>query len=104
ISELLPEKEATKLLNDLKLSGMYKLPKEMAGGFAFSDLQLRWNQQRRSWRSVGDKVGIAAVADKQVNKRFKGHFEMVKRRSGNMLNIYIEISPREWYFYTYRQG
>ncbi len=31
------------------------------------------------------------------------HFIAI-RRSGNMLNLYIEISPREWYFYTYRQG
>ena len=45
-----------------------------------------------------------SIYDKQVNKEFFGYMEVVRKRSGNIVNIYFEISPNDWYFYTFRQG
>lgn len=104
IAELFPEKEVTKVLDEIKLSGTYKLPKSMEKGFLFTDLQMVWDQQRRSWRSMGDKIGIAAVGNKQINKQFKGYVEVIKKRSGNVFNMYFELNSSEWYFFTFRQG
>jgi hypothetical protein len=42
--------------------------------------------------------------DKTINKTFKGYVEIVRKRSGNILNLYFELTPDVWYFYTFRQG
>lgn len=104
IHELIPQKEASKLLDDLRLSGIYKLPKSLEKGFVISGANLEWDQGKRAWRDTNGKIGIMSIYDKQVNKEFNGHLEVVRKRSGNIVNIYIEVGPSEWYFYTYRQG
>lgn len=104
IAELFPEKDVKKVLEDIRQSGTYKLPSSMQHGFMITDLQLYWDQERRSWRSSNDKIGIAAVGNKQLNKRYKGYFEIVRKRSGNIINIYFQTGPADWYFYTFRQG
>lgn len=101
--ELFPEKDVKNVMNDLTQSGMYKLPKSMEKGFIISGVKLAWDQQKRSWRSVDNKISIMSVYDKQVNKEFKGYMEVVRKRSGNIVNIYFEVSG-DWFFYTFRQG
>jgi hypothetical protein len=104
ISELLPEKEAERLLEEIHLSGVYKIPKSLEKGFVFSGLNLEWDQARRSWRSTSKKISIMNIYDKQVNKELDGYVEVVRKRSGNIVNIYFELGRNEWYFYTFRQG
>ncbi len=104
IAELLPAKESNKFLNALHQGGPYNLPKLFSSGLVISDAQIAWDQTRRSWRSTTDKIGIMSSYDKTINKTFKGYVEIVRKRSGNVLNIYIEVTPDVWYFYTFRQG
>ena len=101
--ELFPEKDVKNVIGDMMETGLYKLPKSMEKGFVISGVKLAWDQQKRSWRSVDSKLSIMSVYDKQVNKEFKGYMEVVRKRSGNIVNIYFEVSG-EWFFYTYRQG
>lgn len=101
--ELFPEKDVRNVMNDITQTGMYKLPKSMEKGFVISGVKLAWDQQRRSWRSVDNKISIMSVYDKQINKEFKGYMEVVRKRSGNIVNIYFEVSG-DWFFYTFRQG
>jgi hypothetical protein len=101
--ELFPEKDVSSLLEDVKQMGIYKLPKSMEKGFVISGVKLAWDQQKRSWRSVNNKISIMNVFDKQVNKEFKGYMEVVRKRSGNIVNIYFEVG-NDWFFYTFRQG
>ncbi len=104
MAELFPEKDVTKMMEDVNTTGIYKLPKSMEKGFIISGVQMEWDQTRRSWRSVNNKIGIMSIYDKQVNKEFFGYMEVVRKRSGNIVNIYFEVSPNDWYFYTFRQG
>ena len=30
-----------------------------------------------------------------------GYVELVKRRTGDIINIYLEISPKVWYYFNY---
>lgn len=101
--ELFPEKDVKTVVTSLKETGFYKLPKSMEKGFIISGVKLAWDQQKRSWRSVDNKISIMSVYDKQVNKEFKGYMEVVRKRSGNIVNIYFEVSG-DWFFYTFRQG
>ncbi len=101
--ELFPEKDVKNVMSDLQQTGLYKLPKSMEKGFIISGVKLAWDQQKRSWRSVDNKISIMSVYDKQVNKEFRGYMEVVRKRSGNIVNIYFEVSG-DWFFYTFRQG
>ncbi len=101
--ELFPEKDVANLMEDIKQTGLYKLPKSMEKGFVISGVKLAWDQQKRSWRSVNNKISIMNVYDKQLNKEFKGYMEVVRKRSGNIVNIYFEVGD-DWFFYTFRQG
>jgi hypothetical protein len=101
--ELFPEKDVKNVIGGMMETGLYKLPKSMEKGFVISGVKLAWDQQKRSWRSVDNKLSIMSVYDKQVNKEFRGYMEVVRKRSGNIVNIYFEVSG-EWFFYTYRQG
>jgi hypothetical protein len=103
ISEIFPDKDVKGLLEDIKQTGLYKLPKSMEKGFVISGVKLAWDQQKRSWRSVDNKLSIMSVYDKQLNKEFKGYMEVVRKRSGNIVNIYFEVGD-DWFFYTFRQG
>ena len=104
MSELFPEKDVNNLMEDVTTTGLYKLPKSMEKGFVISKVKMAWDQSRRSWRSTTNKISIMSIYDKQVNKEFSGYMEVVRKRSGNIVNIYFEVSPNDWYFYTYRQG
>ena len=33
-----------------------------------------------------------------------GKVEIIKKRSGDIINIYIEIDKNNWYFFTYTRG
>ena len=104
IAELLSTKESNKFLEAVHQGGAYNLPKLFNSGLVISDAQLTWDQTRRSWRSNTDKIGIMSSYDKTINKTFKGYVEIVRKRSGNILNLYFELTPDVWYFYTFRQG
>jgi hypothetical protein len=36
-----------------------------------------------------------------VNKYYAGYLQLVKKRSGDVLNLYIELDRRHWYFFSY---
>jgi len=101
--ELFPEKDVTTVMESLKEMGFYKIPKSMEKGFVISGVKLTWDQQKRSWRSSNNKISIMSVYDKQINKEFKGYMEVVRKRSGNIVNMYFEVGD-DWFFYTFRQG
>ena len=54
--------------------------------FILNDLQLVWNEEYRSYRSVG-KIGIGFVGAQGLNIKVDGYVELQKRRSGDMLDI-----------------
>jgi len=54
----------------------------------------------RSFVSYGP-IGIGSIKDKQINKYVNGYIVLEKRRGGDVLNIYIEISQNQWYYFNY---
>jgi hypothetical protein len=39
-----------------------------------------------------------------VNRTVGGYVEIGKRRTGDILNIYLELNPLEWYYFSYSNG
>lgn len=77
-----------------------KLPESLERTMFLTDVNMHWNEETRSFISKG-RYGISTIGQDQVNRYVNGFVELVRKRSGDELNIYIETSPRGWYFLTY---
>jgi hypothetical protein len=101
LTGLLGKEEADRIVTELSLYGtLRRLPQELEYTLLFSDVKLTWNQRSRSYVSRGP-IGIGSIKDKQVNKYVNGYIELGKRRGGDVLNIYIELSDKLWYYFNY---
>jgi hypothetical protein len=102
--ELVGYERREKLLADFALQGGFTtIPNEMNKTLFFSNVKLKWNRFQNAWQSEG-KIGIGNIKSTQVNKMVDGFIEIKKLRSGDILNIYLEIDPRNWYFFSYTRG
>lgn len=102
--EMLGKEQADKLISQLNLYGSYKkFPDELKKTFFFTDLKMKWNKDTRSYTSNG-KIGIGNMGKTQINKYVDGRVELVKKRGGDILNVYIEIDPNNWYYFNYTRG
>ena len=69
-----------------------RFPDELKKTFVFSDLKMHWNKDTRSYTS-GGKIGVGNINKTQVNKFVDGRIEIIKKRGGDILNIYLELDP-----------
>jgi hypothetical protein len=101
LRELLPKIEAEKLISQLSLYGAFKkFPSELEHTIMFNELKLVWNQETRSFRSDG-KLGIGSIYKNAVNKKIDGYIEIIKKRSGEQLNMYLKFDDNLWYYFNY---
>ncbi|MBN8697008.1 MAG: hypothetical protein J0L87_10795 [Bacteroidetes bacterium] len=102
--EMLGKEQADKLISQLNLYGSYKkFPDELRKTLVLSDLKMKWNKDTRSYTSNG-KIGIANIDKTQINKYVDGRVEIVKKRGGDILNIYLEMDSGNWYYFNYTRG
>jgi hypothetical protein len=102
--EMLGKEQADKLISQLNLYGSYKkFPDELKKSFFFTDVKMKWNKDTRSYTSSG-KIGIGNINKTQVNKYVDGRIELIKKRGGDILNIYLELDPNNWYYFNYTRG
>jgi len=104
LNQTVGETTAKKLNDELTLFGTIKqLPAELKHTIVFSELKLKWNDDRNAYQSQG-KIGIATIDDVQINKRVNGYLELQIKRSGDILDIYLEIDNRTYYYFGYTRG
>lgn len=102
--EMLGKEQADKLLSQLNLYGSYKkFPDELKKTLFLSDVKLKWNKDTRSYTSSG-KIGIGNINKTQINKYVDGRIELVKKRGGDILTIYLELDANNWYYFNYSRG
>jgi hypothetical protein len=104
LREFAGKNEADKILNELNLYGQYrKFPDVLDHTIVLNGLQMSWNKDMRSFISNGP-IGISNIGKLPVNKQLNGYVEIGKRRSGDIINIYFEPDPTQWYFFAYANG
>jgi hypothetical protein len=95
---------ADKFISQVTLYGVAKkIPKELQSSLYFSQLNLKWNNQTRSYVSEG-KIGVGSVGKTMVNKLVDGKIEFKKKRGADEINIYLELDPQHWYYFNYVNG
>ncbi len=104
LGQLLSESDAQRVLNELNLYGTFRrFPRELSYTMILSDVQLKWNSATRSFTSIGP-IGIATFNNQLVNRYVDGYIEFIKRRTGDVVTIYLQPAANEWYFFSYTTG
>lgn len=102
--EYLGKEQADKLISQLNLYGSYKkMPDELKKTLFLTDVKMKWNKDTRSYTSNG-KIGLGNINKTQINKYVDGRIELVKKRGGDILNIYIELDQNNWYYFNYTRN
>lgn len=105
MTESLGKEESDKASADINLYGAFKkFPDKFSNhSLVFSDVTLLWNQESSSYRSSG-KIGVQNIGKKDIHKYVNGNIELQKKKSGDVLTMYLEINDNTWFFFTYRNG
>jgi len=104
MKNLMGQKEFDKGKSDLELLGKFKkFPEELIRTIFFADVNLRWDSANKSWVSYGP-IGIGNIGKVQVNRYASGIIEFTKKKNGDDLTMYLELTKNDWYFFNYRNN
>lgn len=102
--DLFGETRAQKIKEEMSLFGTSKNPpSDLPWELLLNDVTLRWNETTASFRSEG-RIGVGIVAGRPVNLYTEGFIEIQRRRSGDMIDIYLKVNESVWYYFSYFRG
>ena len=104
LQDLIGRDRAEKYQTELGLYGEYQssVP-ELKHTLFITNIKLVWNQASRSYRSEG-KISLGSINGNQINKQLDGYIELTKRRNGDLVDIYLELDRKNWYYFGYTRG
>jgi|WetSurSiteA1Bulk_404760.scaffolds.fasta_scaffold00492_7 hypothetical protein len=104
MKDLLGVDAANKLKQETDLFGSSgNTPKEFTYNLMLNDVNLYWNEASSSFRSKG-KIGIGFVGSQPINVYVDGYVDIQRRRSGDMIDIYLKADGSTWYYFSYIKG
>jgi hypothetical protein len=104
MKDLLGTNVAAQVKEEMDLFGTSKnLPKEFNFKLLLNDVKLFWNESTSSFRSSG-KIGIGFIGPQPINVYVDGYIEIQRRRSGDMIDIYLKGDGSTWYYFSYFKG
>jgi hypothetical protein len=104
MKDLLGEQTAMQIKEEIDLFGSSKnIPKEYTYKLLLNDVNLYWNEATSSFRSKG-KIGIGFIGQQPVNVYVDGYVEIQRRRSGDMIDVYLKADQSTWYYFSYFRG
>ncbi len=96
--------KADKVISELNITGkIKKFPSELIHTLYLTDVKFKWNHDTRSYRSVGP-IGLGTVLKGQTYKKLKGHIEITKKRSGDVIEMYLAMDENNWFFFSYQRN
>jgi hypothetical protein len=104
MKDLLGTQTANQIKEEMDLFGSSKsLPKEYSYELLLNDVKLYWNEPTSSFRSRG-KIGIGFIGPQPINVYVDGYVEIQRRRSGDLLDVYLKADESTWYYFSYFRG
>jgi len=96
--------EADKLMADANMYGYFKkFPSILSHTMYLTNVNMKWDPRLKSFVSDGT-IGIGNIYKTQINKYVFGRIEIIRKRGGDILNMYLEVDPEQWYFFSYSKG
>jgi len=80
-----------------------KLPEDLQHTFLLGNVKLKWFTETGSYLNYG-KIGIATINNKPISKYVDGYFQLLKRRSGDLMKFYIKLPNNNYYYFSYSRG
>jgi len=104
MKDLLGVNAADRLKEETEIFGMARnLPREFTYELLLNDVSLYWNEASSSFRSSG-RIGIGLIGSQPVNVYVDGFIDIQRRRSGDMIDIYLKADNSTWYYFSYFKG
>ncbi len=104
MKDLLGEQIASQIKEEMDIGGASRnLPKEFSYELLLNDVKLYWNEPTSSFRGKG-KIGIGFIGQQPINVYVDGLIEIQRRRTGDMLDIYLKADESTWYYFSYIRG
>ena len=99
--DLLGAEAAKTLTEEMQLFGVARtMPKEYSARLLLNDVNLVWNPGTISFISEG-KIGIGFIGNTPMNVYVDGWVELQRKRSGDLLDIYLKAGDNTWYWFSY---
>ncbi len=77
--------------------------KNLSSGIVLNNLDLEYSRTQRAWYSKGP-VAISNINDINVNSTLNGYLEIKKSKSGDAVNLYLELNDMTWYYFSFRNN
>ncbi|MCX6320519.1 MAG: hypothetical protein NTX93_01775, partial [Bacteroidia bacterium] len=104
MKDLMGVTAASQIKEEMDLFGTSgSLPKEFNYELLLNDVKLYWNEATSSFRSSG-KIGIGFIGQQPINIYVDGYIEIQRRRSGDMIDVYLKADESTWYYFSYIRG
>jgi hypothetical protein len=104
LGEFAGKDKAEKLITEMSLYGAFKkIPDELRHTLFFTDVKMRWDKGNRTFKSYGP-IGIGSIDKTSVNKFVNGYIEIVHKRSGDAITVYLEPENQVWFYFSYTRG
>jgi len=98
------EKKAAKFIEENETYGVAKkMPEELSSAIFLTDIKMKWRDDVMSMRSDGS-IGVGYIGKTPVNRMLKGYFEVIRRRSGDVFNLFLELDGNTWFYFNYTPG
>jgi hypothetical protein len=104
MKDIVGVESANQIKDEINLFGSSRnLPNEFNYELLLNDVNLYWNTFSSSFRSTG-KIGIGFIGQQPVNVYVDGYIEIQRRRSGDVVDIYLKADESTWYYFSYFPG
>lgn len=104
LREVLGLERSDKFISELSIKGeIKKLPDEIVKSIVLGDVKFKWDGPEQSWLSEGD-IGIATILKKPVYRYVKGKIHLERKRSGDIMTIYLALDDQTYYFFQYTRN
>ncbi|MFC2175337.1 hypothetical protein ACFLR1_00115 [Bacteroidota bacterium] len=102
--ELVGKDKTAQLMEEINLNGAFKkMPKELEQTLFLTNVNLVWDAENGAYQHKG-MLGISSVGGYAINKMVYGLIKLEKRRSGDILSVYLEPGENNWFYFTYKRG
>lgn len=104
MKDLMGVESANRIKEEMSMVGTSgNTSKDFGYKLIINDVKLFWNESTSSFRSTG-KIGIGFIGGQPVNLYVDGYIEIQRRRSGDMIDIYLKADQSTWYYFSYFRG
>ena len=104
LNEIMGKNKSRKYLEDVSVYGKPKeFPVELEHTINITHLTVKWNDETNSFQSFG-KIGIGNILNYQINKEIEGYIEIVRKRSGDIMDIYLKLDDKNYFYFGYTRG